>query len=120
GAALGLEGMLGAFAAAMVLQRFGLGFSVAQRIVGGGSALPHRLAVLLDLVDVAVRMGNGTLQLPQRVGDAYAGEHRVVPAGFLGGVAVEGAQEGVDVVDAGGAQVGGLGARDDRKVGGRG
>src|SRR5690606_22417578 len=113
------EDVPGAFAAAVVLQGFGLGFSVAKRVVDRGTALPDRVAVFLDLVGVAVRMGDRTLQLPQHVGHAHAREYRVVPAGFLGGVAVEGAQEGVDVVYAGGPQVGRLGARDDGKVGRR-
>src|SRR3546814_7732565 len=96
-------------------------YTTLFRIVLGGDALPLRAAVCLgDIVNGYVFQRARTLQLPQHIRHAYAGENQVVPAGGLGCVAVERTQKSVHIVDARWAHGGGLGACNDGKVGRRG
>src|SRR5690606_38829433 len=69
-----------------------------------------------DQSDLAALHAAGALQRPQRMRHAYAREDEVVPALRTRGIAVEGAQESIDVVHASGAQVMGLGACNDGEV----
>src|SRR5690606_32946315 len=97
----GVERVLGGFTATVVLQHLRAGFSVTHGVVRGAGTLPHGFTVLFDLVDVADSVRDRALKLPQNVGHAHTWEHGVVPACLFGGVAIEGTQEGVDVVDTG-------------------
>src|SRR5690606_40176475 len=113
----GSEGHFVRSAAGVALQDFRLHFLETLWVEARNRALPLLGAVgLVDQSDLAALHAAGALQRPQRMRHAYAREDKVVPALRTRGIAVEGAQESIDVVHASGAQVMGLGACNDGEV----